>query len=272
MSHEPGHIEEPQVTDYKALYEKYYNAGMTFDDASNKLLDYYGAGTLEIEALNTFYESKKKSQDGASASEPNSETVSTESTSSTVTQGGPESGGAVSPVVNPDSTPLDIVEGTPIPWTGYQLAQAEVLGLDRPENWQDIYTSRFGEGPVYELNTDKIFSEQSDVNLMAAASYIEADAFERWYNKKIENGRTNELVEQYLALETDDSEQLRGYLKSGDVPKFQLKDAIIKMFAFIDGIPEEQLTHQGLVRKYQLGAKDQKEKILQGYDEGVPTL
>ena len=60
MSHEPGHIEEPQVTDYKALYEKYYNAGMTFDDASNKLLDYYGAGTLEIEALNTFYESKKK--------------------------------------------------------------------------------------------------------------------------------------------------------------------------------------------------------------------
>jgi len=286
MPHIEGHIEEPLVQgdpqglDYQAIYQKYYDKGYDIDKATQNMRILYGAKQPEIDALNAFYESKKKSQDGSSASGSSTGAGSTASTSDTATQGEPENGDSAAPLAAPE--PLDSINpfnpsgellnvlgerplvlpdrelGTPIPWTGVQLAQADVIGQGRPENWQDIYKSRFGEGAVYELNTDKIFSEQRDQNLMAAVNVIEADAFQRWYDKKSqissEDDRTTGLVEQYLELE--ENKDLKRWLGNENIPKHQIKGAIINMFAYLDSLPEGQLTHPGFVRKYQLGGDD----------------
>ena len=246
MPHTEGYIEEPQVqgdpqgVDYQALYQKYYDKGFDVDKATRKLRILYGAGEPEITALTDFYASKKKSQDGPSASESSSETVSTDSTSDTTPQGGEESGDSAAPVTAPE--PLDTIppEGTPIPYGGVQLAQASVVSSGRPDGWQEDYKSRFGEGAVYELNTDRIFSEQRDPNLMAAVNVIEADAFGRWYNNRLKSGRTNELVQQYLSLEGN--EDLRRQLLDERIPKHALKEGIINMFAALENAPEGQLT------------------------------
>lgn len=285
MPHTPGHIEEPQGPDYKALYQKYYAAGMSLDEASNNLIDYYSAGTLEVDGLKSFYDSKKKSPDGSLPSAPSSEEVSTEPTSDTATQGKPENGDTDSPVAAPE--PLDSINpfspsgellnvldqrtlvlpdrelGVPIPQTGIQLAQADVFSSGRPDGWQDDYKNKFGEGAVYELNTDKIFSKQRDSNLMAAVNVIEADAFGRWYNSKLK-GRTSELVEQYLSL--DNNEDLRRQLSDERIPKHALKEGIIKMFAALENAPEGQLTHPGFVRRYQLGGDKVPKKSLRNVE------
>ena len=270
MPHTEGNIEEPQVqgdpqgVDYQALYQKYYDKGFDVDKATRKIRILYGAGEAQVTALTDFYASKKKSQDGPSASESSSETVSTDSTSDTTPQGGEESGDSAAPVTAPE--PLDTIppEGTPIPYGGVQLAQASVVSSGRPDGWQEDYKSRFGEGAVYELNTDRIFSEQRDPNLMAAVNVIEADAFGRWYNNRLKSGRTNELVQQYLSLEGN--EDLRRQLLDERIPKHALKEGIINMFAALENAPEGQLTHPGFVRKYQLGGNKVPKKSLRNVE------
>lgn len=266
MPHIEGHIEEPQVQglDYQAIYQKYYDKEYDIDKAIQNMRILYGAQQPEIDGLTAFYDSKKKSPDESSASESSSEEVSTEPTSSTVTQEEPKSGDSDSPVVAPE--PLDTIppKGTPVPYGGVQLAQASVVSSGRPDGWQEDYKSKFGEGAVYELNTDRIFSEQRDPNLMAAVNVIEADAFGRWYNSRLKSGRTNELVQQYLSLEGN--EDLRRQLLDERIPKHALKEGIINMFAALENAPEGQLTHPGFVRKYQLGGNKVPKKSLRNVE------
>ena len=287
MPHIEGHIEEPQVQglDYQAIYQKYYDKGFDIEKATRKMRVLYGAQQPEIDGLTAFYDGKKKSPDGSLPSAPSSEEVSTEPTSDTATQGKAENGDTDSPVAAPE--PLDSINpfspsgellnvldqrtlvlpdrelGVPIPQTGFQIAQANVFSSGRPDGWQDDYKNKFGEGTVYELNTDKIFSKQRDSNLMAAVNVIEADAFGRWYNSKLK-GRTRELVEQYLSL--DNNEDLRRQLSDERIPKHALKEGIINMFAALENAPEGQLTHPGFVRKYQLGGDKISKKSLRNVE------
>ena len=62
MPHIEGHIEEPQVQglDYQAIYQKYYDKGFDIEKATQKMRVLYGAKQPELDALNAFYESKKK--------------------------------------------------------------------------------------------------------------------------------------------------------------------------------------------------------------------
>ena len=271
MPHIEEHIEEPQVQgdpqglDYQAIYQKYYDKGFDIEKATRKMRVLYGAKQPELDALNAFYESKKKSQDGTTASDSSSETVSTVSTSGTATSTGQENGDTDSPLAAPE--PLspqlyDSVKGTPVPWTGIQIAQAEVIGQSRPENWEDIYRSRFGEGEVHQLDTKKLFSEQRDSEIMGDLNLLEIDAFDRWYNKKLEDGRTKTLVDQYLNLDSKEIVQLKGRLENNLVSKHGIKDSIMEMFAALEDAPEGQLTHPGFVRKYQLGVDKTSKKSL----------
>ena len=267
MPHIEGHIEEPQVQglDYQAIYQKYYDKGFDIEKATRKMRVLYGAKQPELDALNAFYESKKKSQDGTTASDSSSETVSTVSTSGTATSTGQENGDTDSPLAAPE--PLspqlyDSIKGTPVRWTGVQLRQAEVIGQARPENWEDIYRSRFGEGEVHQLDTKKIFSEQRDSEIMGDLNLLEIDAFDRWYNKKLEDGRTKTLVDQYLNLDSKEIVQLKGRLENNLISKHGIKDSIMEMFAALEDAPEGQLTHPGFVRKYQLGVDKTSKKSL----------
>mgnify|MGYP003638143784 CR=1 FL=1 len=266
MPHTEGHI-EPQVQglDYQAIYQKYYDKGLDIEKATQKMRVLYGAKQPELDALNAFYESKKKSQDGTTASDSSSETVSTVSTSGTATSTGQENGDTDSPLAAPE--PLspqlhDSIKGTPVPWTGVQLRQAEVIGQARPENWEDIYRSRFGEGEVHQLDTKKLFSEQRDSEIMGDLTLLEIDAFDRWYNKKLEDGRTKTLVDQYLNLDSKEIAKLKRQLSNEYGSKHSIKDGIMEMFAALEDAPEGQLTHPGFVRKYQLGVDETSKKSL----------
>jgi len=271
MPHIEEHIEEPQVQgdpqglDYQAIYQKYYDKGFDIEKATRKMRVLYGAKQPELDALNTFYESKKKSQDGTTASDSSSEAVSTVSTSGTATSTGQENGDTDSTLAAPE--PLspelyDSINPTPLPRTLVHLEQAEIIGRGRPENWKDIYRSQFGEGEIYQLKTDKIFSEQRDQSLMASLNAIEADSFNRWYNKKLENGRTKTLVDQYLNLDTEKAKDLKRRLSNDLVNKYSIKGDIMDMLASLEDAPEGQLTHPGFVRKYQLGVDETSKKSL----------
>ena len=88
---------DPKDTDYQAVYQKYYEKKeFDLEKASKRLKFYYGVeeGGPELEGLIAFYESKKKSQNGTSASDSNVETDSGDVTSSTVPQTKEKSGGA----------------------------------------------------------------------------------------------------------------------------------------------------------------------------------
>ena len=271
MPHIEEHIEEPQVQgdpqglDYQAIYQKYYDKGLDIEKATRKMRVLYGAKQPELDALNAFYESKKKSQDGTTASDSSSETVSTVSTSGTAPSTGQENGDTDSPLAAPD--PLspqlyDSITPAPLPRTFVHLAQAEIISQSRPENWEDIYISKFGEGEVHQLDTKKIFSEQRDQSIMAAVNVIEVDAFDRWYKKKLEDGRTKTLVDQYLNLDSKEIVQLKDRLENNLVSKHGIKDSIMEMFAALEDAPEGQLTHPGFVRKYQLGVDKTSKKSL----------
>ena len=149
-----------------------------------------------------------------------------------------------------------------MPWTGIQIAQAEVIGQSRPENWEDIYRSRFGEGEVHQLDTKKLFSEQRDSEIMGDLNLLEIDAFDRWYNKKLEDGRTKTLVDQYLNLDSKEIAKLKRQLSNEYGSKHSIKDSIMEMFAALEDAPEGQLTHPGFVRKYQLGVDKTSKKVL----------
>ena len=271
MPHIEEHIEEPQVQgdpqglDYQAIYQKYYDKGLDIEKATRKMRVLYGAKQPELDALKAFYESKKKSQDGTTASDSSSETVSTVSTSGTAPSTGQENGDTDSPLAAPD--PLspqlyDSITPAPLPRTFVHLAQAEIISQSRPENWEDIYISKFGEGEVHQLDTKKIFSEQRDQSIMAAVNVIEVDAFDRWYKKKLEDGRTKTLVDQYLNLDSKEIVQLKDRLENNLVSKHGIKDSIMEMFAALEDAPEGQLTHPGFVRKYQLGVDKTSKKSL----------
>ena len=270
MPHTEGHIEpqvqgDPQGLDYQAIYQKYYDKGLDIEKATRKMRVLYGAKQPELDALNAFYESKKKSQDGTTASDSSSETVSTVSTSGTAPSTGQENGDTDSPLAAPD--PLspqlyDSITPAPLPRTFVHLAQAEIISQSRPENWEDIYISKFGEGEVHQLDTKKLFSEQRDQSIMAAVNVIEVDAFDRWYKKKLEDGRTKTLVDQYLNLDTEEIAKLKRQLSREDGSKHSIKDSIMEMFAALEDAPEGQLTHPGFVRKYQLGVDKTSKKSL----------
>ena len=270
MLHTEGHIEpqvqgDPQGLDYQAIYQKYYDKGLDIEKATRKMRVLYGAKQPELDALKAFYESKKKSPDGSSASDSSSETVSTVSTSGTAPSTGQENGDTDSPLAAPD--PLspqlyDSITPAPLPRTFVHLAQAEIISQSRPENWEDIYISKFGEGEVHQLDTKKIFSEQRDQSIMAAVNVIEVDAFDRWYKKKLEDGRTKTLVDQYLNLDTEEIAKLKRQLSREDGSKHSIKDSIMEMFAALEDAPEGQLTHPGFVRKYQLGVDKTSKKSL----------
>ena len=270
MPHTEGHIEpqvqgDPQGLDYQAIYQKYYDKGLDIEKATRKMRVLYGAKQPELDGVNAFYDSKKKSPDGSLPSAPSSEEVSTEPTSDTATQGKPENGDTDSPLAAPD--PLspqlyDSITPAPLPRTFVHLAQAEIISQSRPENWEDIYISKFGEGEVHQLDTKKIFSEQRDQSIMAAVNVIEVDAFDRWYKKKLEDGRTKTLVDQYLNLDTEEIAKLKRQLSREDGSKHSIKDSIMEMFAALEDAPEGQLTHPGFVRKYQLGVDKTSKKSL----------
>lgn len=271
MPHIEGHIEEPQVQgdpqglDYQAIYQKYYDKGFDIEKATRKMRVLYGAKQPELDALNAFYESKKKSQDGTTASDSSSETVSTVSTSGTATSTGQENGDTDSPLAAPEPLSpqlFDSITPAPLPRTFVHLAQAEVIGQARPENWEDIYRSRFGEGEVHQLDTKKLFLEQRDSEIMGDLNLLEIDAFDRWYNKKLEDGRTKTLVDQYLNLDSKEIVQLKGRLENNLISKHGIKDSIMEMFAALEDAPEGQLTHPGFVRKYQLGVDKTSKKSL----------
>ena len=70
MPHVEGHIEEPQVqgdpqgVDYNSVFEGYHSSGYNFKQARRMLRTTYGdEGRTQYDALQNFYDNKKKSQD-----------------------------------------------------------------------------------------------------------------------------------------------------------------------------------------------------------------
>ena len=253
---------DPKDTDYQAVYQKYYEKKeFDLEKASKRLKFYYGVeeGGPELEGLIAFYESKKKSQNGTSASDSNVETDSGDATSSTVPQTKEKSGGAGLPASTIPLETKKLESDTPYKISGTLIAQAEVRG--RPDGWEDAYLREFGEGQIYQLNTDKIFSEQRDQNLMASLNALERDAFERWCNKR-SKGKTD-IIEEYLSL--DQNKDLRSIIEMGD-SKFEYKEKFMNMFAALEDAPKGQLYFPGQVRKYQLGGEKTKNKNLKKVD------
>ena len=296
MPHTPEHIEEPQVqggpevVDFNKVFEDLYNEGLDFKVARRRLRRYED-GKSQFGALEEFYNNKKKSQDtqDQSGSDSSSGTDSTVSTSDTDQQTQVETGDSDSTAVGvPEYTPSIDVGEVPLPKSYQELAAAEVTTRSRPDAayWEEDYINDFGEGEIYQLNVDKLFHDQTDRSLMASLNVIEIDAFDRWFNKWIQDDKNKRFFNAYL--DTPAGEYLRmglgtefltenyGYEKPEDqiedlgmgIPLYNFKDMIYKMIASKQGLDSSgQLEFPGIVTKYMnnpgaFGVNKKEEKAL----------
>tara|TARA_R100001079_G_scaffold110859_1_gene88023 strand:+ start:3920 stop:9367 length:5448 start_codon:yes stop_codon:yes gene_type:complete len=228
---QPNPQNAQQDTDWAKVYTEYYDKGFSLIKAKRKLKTQYPDVWRDHQAgLISFYESKKKIQEDQPQLDSSSEEVSTESTSDTDQQSQQESGDLVSTT---QETKLDTIVGkkpTAIPT--YQLASAEII-FDQDED----YISKFGEGPVFKLNPNRLLTEEKDSKIFTDLQLLEESSFDRWYNKTVsEDPRLASNIETFLS--SPENAMLKGHIDLG-LPLHYVKDGILDMLAVLDAKPDE---------------------------------
>ena len=259
MPHVEGHIEEPQVqgdpqgVDYNSVFEGYHSSGYNFKQARRMLRTTYGdEGRTQYDALQNFYDNKKKSQDSQdqSGSEPSSEQVSVESTSTTDQETQVETGDSDSPTTE-ELNKLDPIDLGYVPTSKshYQLAVAEVVPRPDAAYWEQDYLDKFGGDKVWQLKTDKILNKQADRQLMFQLKALERDAFNRWYDKyKSDN---QQYIDDYLGHETLGKDLTELGKIDYIISPFEYRDRIFDMIGDIEGLKSTgRLNFPGMLSKY----------------------
>jgi hypothetical protein len=228
---QPNPQSAQQDTDWAKVYGEYYDSGLSLVKARRRLRNQYpDVWKDHKDGLISFYESKKKIQEDTSQSDSSSEEVSTVSTSDTDQQNQQDGGDSVSTT---QPTKLDTIVGiepTAIPT--YQLASAEVV-FDTDQD----YIAKFGEGPIFKLNPNRLLSEQKDPKIFTDLQLLEESSFDRWYNKTVsEDPRLASNIEAFLS--SPENAMLKGHIDLG-LPLHYVKDGILDMLAALDGRPEE---------------------------------
>ena len=154
---QPNPKNSQQDVDWEKVFSGYYDSGASVLKARRMLRRQYpDVWENHNDDLISFYDSKKKIQEDTPQSDASSGEVSTESTSDTDQQTQQKNGDSDSTIKPLKIDTIEALKPTPIP--AYQLLDVAPVVFDTDQE----YIKKFGDGPVFKLNPNRLLTEQRD--------------------------------------------------------------------------------------------------------------
>ena len=230
---QPNPKNSQQDVDWEKVFSGYYDSGASVLKARRMLRRQYpDVWENHNDDLISFYDSKKKIQEDTPQSDASSGEVSTESTSDTDQQTQQKNGDSDSTIKPLKIDTIEALKPTPIP--AYQLLDVAPVVFDTDQE----YIKKFGDGPVFKLNPNRLLTEQRDDRIFIDLQIIEENSFDRWYTKYIsDKPRLQADIKSFL--NDPNNSRLKEHIDLG-LPLFYVKEGIMDMLGALDYKPGEE--------------------------------